>query len=100
MSLRLIVRLEAESDINETAFWYDKQRAGLGLKFLDEAHAAIDRVLVNPAAYRLMRRKPEVRRILLQRFPYRLFYILRPDAVVVFAVLHAKGRDRIWTERL
>jgi hypothetical protein len=40
-----------------------------------------------------------VRRALTRRFPYRVFFIVLPDAIVVFAVLHAARHDRIWKQR-
>ena len=46
-----------------------------------------------------MRRNPLVRRVLTRRFPYRVFFIVRPDAIVVFAVVHAARHDRVWKHR-
>jgi hypothetical protein len=45
MSLRLIVRPEAEADILEAALWYESREAGLGLELTSEIHAAIERAL-------------------------------------------------------
>lgn len=99
MIRRLVIRPEAESDIVNAALWYEQQRAGLGFQFVADTRIAVDRLLANPAAYRLMRRKPEVRRILFRRFPYRLFYIIQKADIIVFAVLHARRRQRAWTDR-
>jgi toxin ParE1/3/4 len=100
VSRRLIVRDEAEADITEAALWYDEREAGLGLELTLEVRAAIRRAVANPLLYLLLRRRPEVRRILARRFPYRIFFIVRDDAIVVFAVLHAARHDRHWRERL
>jgi len=96
MTLRLIIRHEAEVDITDAAIWYQNQRPGLGQQFVDEVHAAINSALENPRQFRRLRRKPNVRRVLLKRFPYRVFFILRPDAIVVFRVLHSARHDREW----
>lgn len=61
---------------------------------------ALKRALGNPRAYRLMRRQPQVRRILVHRFPYRIFYVLRDDALMVFAVIHGKRKEATWTDRV
>lgn len=37
------------------------------------------------------------RRVIAGRFPYRVFYILRADAIVVFRVLHGARHDREWS---
>jgi plasmid stabilization system protein ParE len=100
MSRRLIVRDEAEADITEAALWYDEREAGLGLELTLEVRAAIRRAVENPLHHLLLRKRPEVRRILARRFPYRIFFVVRDDAIVVFAVIHAARHDRRWRERL
>ncbi|CAN5796825.1 hypothetical protein BH20VER1_BH20VER1_00520 [soil metagenome] len=100
MSRRLIVRAEAEADVTEAALWYDGRETGLGSELVLEVRAAIRRAVENPAHYPLLRHRPEVRRILSRRFPYRIFFIVRDDALIVFAVIHAARHDRHWRERL
>jgi plasmid stabilization system protein ParE len=100
MSLRLIIRPEAEADIRATIQWYEEQQSGLGWQFAEETGKFIRRSLGNSRAYRLMRRQPHVRRILMNRFPYRIFYLLREDALVVFAVIHGKRQEANWVERI
>jgi toxin ParE1/3/4 len=77
MSLKLIVRPEAEEDILNAALWYESRQAGLGLDLANEIHAAIERAIEKPLGYLLLRRHPHVRRVLARRFPYRIFYIVR-----------------------
>jgi toxin ParE1/3/4 len=100
MTLKLIVRSEAEEDILGAVLWYEEREAGLGLEVTAEIRASIARAVDNPLAYLRLRKKPEVRRVLVRRFPYRVFYIVRYDAVVVFAVLHAARHERHWRKRL
>ena len=99
MNRRLIVRLEAEADITDGAVWYDSREPGLGLELTSEIHSAIARALRNPESFPRVRRNPTVRRVLTRRFPYRIFFIVRPDAIVVFAVIHAARHDRVWRQR-
>ena len=96
MNRRLIIRDEAEADTAEAALWYHDRTPGLGDEFLAQVRAAIQRAVENPLAHRRLRRRPEVRRVLTTRFPYRVFYILRPDAIVVFRLLHGARHDREW----
>jgi len=100
MTRRLIIRPEAEADITEASLWYDQREAGLGAELVSEIRAATTRVLNDPEAFLRLRESPEVRRVLTRRFPYRIFFIVRPDALVVFAVLHAGRHDRIWKRRV
>lgn len=100
MSRRLIVRPEAEEDITAAALWYEDQAAGLGLGLALEIRAAIARAVQNPLIHLRLRRHPDVRRVLARRFPYRVIFIVREDAIVVFAALHAARHDRHWRKRL
>ena len=99
MNRHLIVRPEAEADITDAALWYDSREPGLGLKLTSEVHSAIARALKHPESFTRVRRNPTVRRVLTRRFPYRIFFIDRQDALVVFAVLHAGRHDRVWKHR-
>ena len=100
MTRRLIIRESVEAEITEAAFWYQNQSAGLGEEFLGEVNASIRRVIENPLAFRRLRRRPEVRRAITNRFPYRIFFILRPDAIAVFCVLHGARHEREWKKNL
>jgi plasmid stabilization system protein ParE len=99
MSCGLIVRAEAEADIAEAAKWYEEREKGLGTEFIAEINQAIERIGARPLTYLRLRSNPEVRRILLRRFPYRVFYIVRRDAILVFAVLHTARHERHWRQR-
>ncbi len=96
MKRRLIIRIEAEFDISDAAIRYQNEQPGLGQEFLAEIDKALANAAHNPRQYPRMRHKPEVRRILSKRFPYRIFFFCRHGAVVVFRVLHAARHDRDW----
>ena len=93
---RVIVRIEAETDITDAAVWYERQKPHLGHEFLAEVESAIAGAAENPFLYPCLRRKPEVRRALAGRFPYRIFFIRRDRVLVVFRVLHSARHDRQW----
>lgn len=92
MSFRVSLHPTATDDVREARVWYDGQRPGLGVEFL----AAVEDGLLTlethadlaPVYYR------GLRRILLRRFPYKLFYLLEGDRVEVLRVLHAHRDHR------
>jgi toxin ParE1/3/4 len=96
MPHRIIIRHEAEIDITDAVIWYHHQQTGLGNEFLTEIEIAITSAATNPNQYPRLRRKPDVRRTLMKRFPYRIFFILKPEHIVVFRVLHSARHDREW----
>ena len=99
MNRHLIVRPEAEADITDAAVWYESREPGLGLDLISEVHSAIARALKNPESFTRVRQNPIVRRVLTRRFPFRIFFVVRSDAIVIFAVLHAARHDRVWKHR-
>jgi len=88
VSWRVIIRPNAEADAREARQWYESQRAGLGDELLLEIRHAI----------RVLEEQPErrpiyyrgFRRLLTRRFPYKLFYRLEGDRVILFRILHAR----------
>jgi toxin ParE1/3/4 len=93
---RVIIHDEAELDITDAATAYERRQSGLGGDFLLEVEAAIVKAAENPFRFPCVRRKPEVRRALTDRFPYRVFFIRRQGEIVVFKVLHGARHDRHW----
>lgn len=97
MSRTLIVRPEAETDISEAGEWYEDQVPGLREEFLKALDETFQSVEQSPELY--ARVHGELRRALTPRFPYAVFYLTRPERIVVFAVLHTARDPRIWRRR-
>lgn len=84
----MLVRPEAEQDMRLAFQWYERRRAGLGGEFLDEIAAALGELERDPQRPGLYFGR--FRRVLLGRFPYKVFYQVMGDRVVIFRILHAK----------
>ena len=97
MSRRTFVRPEAQTDIREAARWYEDREAGLGLRFLREVGTSLERVADNPLMFPLI--EEDVRRALLHKFPYSIYFVSEPHAVAIIAVLHQHGRPSSWKAR-
>jgi len=93
---QVIVRSEARRDVLDTYRWY-QEKAGLGLRFRDALDATIERIRQNPLGYQVLFR--ELRRALLRRFPYAVFFRLQDDVIVVVAVLHTRRDPKVWQSR-
>lgn len=96
MKHRVVTRLRAEVDITDAAVWYERRQPGLGHDFLAAVDAAIAAAAENPFRFPRLRQRPEVRRVLTDRFPYRVFFVRRAEDIVVFRVLHGSQHDREW----
>ena len=86
MPWRVLIRGAAEADLAQARNWYDKQRTGLGDEFLVSIAEALTRLEHDPERYLVIYKG--FRRLLVERFPYRIFYQLRGHEVIVFRVLH------------
>lgn len=84
----VFLRPEAEQDLAVARDWYDQKRAGLGDEFLDAVALAIRELERDPELQRLYYR--DFRRVLLRRFPYKLFYQVIGERIVILRVLHAR----------
>jgi toxin ParE1/3/4 len=78
------------ADIQSAYDWYQTKQSGLGAEFLEDFRQAYHRLRQSPEFYSI--RFANVRRLNLERFPYGIFYMLKPDQIQVLGVLHA-SRD-------
>jgi plasmid stabilization system protein ParE len=98
MNYRLIIRPEAEFDLEDAFAWYESQDPGLGSEFVRAIDASISTIGRNPLAYRLIYQ--QARRALVRRFPYSLFYVVEEDTIFVIACFHTKRNPTDWQDRL
>ena len=96
---QIIVRPEAEVEVQRAFGWYQQQSEGLGLEFLRAVEACLSGVTRNPFAYTVAK-VPNVRRALIRRFPYALFYLVDDEAIVVIAVFNIKREPIDWLRRV
>jgi len=75
----------AKADIEIAFTWYEEQRYGLGLEFLDCVQAAIETILQMPELYAI--HHASFRRALVRRFPFSIFYTIEQEnEIIVHAV--------------
>ena len=74
------------------------QRAkdGLGEEFLAAANTAFDTIERFPDTF--ARVHGEVRRAVVSRFPYAVFYRIETKRVVIFTVLHTARDPKVWPQ--
>lgn len=96
MTRAVIFLAEALSEALEARRWYESRRAGLGAEFAQALERTVSRIAENPAAFPRVR--PGVRRAILQRFPYAVYFRIAKEDVVVLAV-HGRQRPERWQLR-
>lgn len=88
---------EAELDVLEAASWYDHERPGLGDDFLRVLRRLYKRISEHPLHFPKVH--DDIRRALLDRFPYGVFFVLTEAEFTVIAVLHQHRDPAIWQGR-
>lgn len=95
---RLVVRPAAEADILAAETWYSKRDGALGIRFIDELRTTLRRIREIPRQF------PDiggVRRALLQRFSYAVYFVLPDDEkAIVIAILHQGRAPLAWKKRV
>jgi len=94
---RLVLRPQAEAELLDARDWYDDQRTELGGIFATEVDRALRGIVEAPLAY--PRVQGEMRRALVRRFPYAIYFQTMPDEIVVLAVIHGRRHPRRWQSR-
>jgi plasmid stabilization system protein ParE len=91
------VEPEAEAELEEAFGWYEERTPGLGSGFMRAVRAAFATVSRNPEQFARVR--GEIRRALVRRFPYAVYYIVEPGQISVIAVVHTRQHPRRWQSR-
>ena len=92
MSYTILVQSLAERDLLEAQEWYEARRPGLGDDFRLTIDGLPRRIANKPLAYPVVYH--EIRRAVVRRFPYLLYFMVRQDIVTVVACLHSKRSPR------
>ncbi len=94
MAFRLKFSSRALREIGKAQEWYEAQSQGLGEEFIAATELQLKRLEQAPLLYAEV--IAGVRRALLPRFPYGLFYTIRGELVHVLAVLHDARNPKRW----
>jgi plasmid stabilization system protein ParE len=97
MKYKLVLRPEAVAEVKDAFFWYEERRRGLGHEFLLSLDAAMSFVKRSPKVYPVVYK--DIRRAILERFPFGVFYLIENDIVTVLAVFHARRDPKRWKQR-
>ena len=95
----MIVRFtpDADTELAEAREWYARQREGLDLEFMECIDGALVRITRNPAQFPAVYKT--LRRAVVRRFPFAVFYELMTDEIQVVAVFHSRRDPERWKSR-
>jgi plasmid stabilization system protein ParE len=87
----------AQSDVDEAVGWYGAERPAIALAFIEALDVIVARIREAPLQFPVVR--GQVRRALLRRFPYGVFYLADEQRVDVLAVVHLHRKPSTWEDR-
>ncbi len=87
----------AEADVDGVVAWYRQRGHDLGDQFLQALGQCLETVERNPLAFAVVHR--DIRRALLRRFPYCIFYMVSEQEVFVLACLNGHRDPEAWKSR-
>ena len=88
----------ARAELIEAQDWYETQAPGLSRRFRAEIEAVVQRMADNPRQFPVVFKT--LRRARAKKFPYALFFLIEPDALLVIACFHASRDPRRWQKRV
>ena len=81
---------EVEEDVISAYSWYEEKARGLGEEFLRIFYASANNLSRNPLLYQKV--YGDFRRLLLRRFPYAIYFLIKENEIIVFGLFHC-ARD-------
>lgn len=97
MTAKIVVRPLAKADLADAYSWYEGEQVGLGKSFLDQIGLALNRIAARPEGYPVV--EQDVRRALVRRFPFSIYFRVQGDIVRVIAVIHQRRHPNTWRRR-
>ncbi|MBD2775095.1 type II toxin-antitoxin system RelE/ParE family toxin [Iningainema tapete] len=94
----IVIHTEARKELDGAIAYYEAQNIGLGLDLLTEVEEALRKIQLNPnvgTPYKI----EGVRRYVIQRFPYVIFYAELEELIWIIAIAHGKRKPDYWKRR-
>ena len=94
---------EALEELFEAAERYESKQPGLADRFMEDVNERLTLIREFPASFPVLRASPpgfEIRRALLQTFPYALVFLELETEIRIVAVAHHRRRPNYWLSRV
>jgi len=93
----VVFRPQAAAETRDALQWYEEQKPGLGARFAAAVEQTVQRIAANPAAFPSVH--GEIRRAVVQQFPYGIYFNVHDGEIVVLAILHGRRHPERWRSR-
>ena len=97
MSLPVVLRAEAEAELDEALDYYERQRPGLGVAFAARVREVFDRIGADSQLHTAV--FADIRKAVVAQFPCSVFYRAEATPVQALAAFHQRRDPSIWQGR-
>ncbi len=98
MAFELIIKPIVFADADEAVEYYEKKLKGLGNCFYNQLLESLNEIQSNPFHFSYI--KEPVRRHLISKFPYKIYYIISNDTIFILGISHTKRSNAFVRKRL
>lgn len=97
--MRLEYHPRVKLELKQARDFYEQQIPGLGTQFIDEFERQVLQIAAMPKRWRLI--QVDVRRALMNRFPYAIYFrLVTPDLVRITVVKHQRKHPAYGMNRM
>ena len=94
--MKIKILASALSDLKKGFNFYEKQSKGLGNYFLDSLYSDVDSLLITAGIHPIYSKN--YHRLLSKRFPFAIFYKVKNNHVLVYAILDCR-KNSVWIRK-
>lgn len=98
MAYSILIKPLVFLDAEDAFEWYNKQVEGLGNRFYHHFLATLDNIQANPFYYSYL--KEPVRKCRMKNFPYKIYYFVERDTIIILGLAHSKRSSAYIRRRL
>ena len=95
--MKIIFTELAAKELLQARSFYEVEVTGLGEKFSSEIKSALKRISNFPTAWPIL--KNEIRKCIVRKFPYNLFYSIEQDFILILAIAHHHRKPYYWLDK-
>ena len=92
------INARATQEVRAAFEWYDDRQPGIGQRFNLEFEICLNKIKANPFAFSIYHRR--FRRVTINHFPYKVYFAVKRDLIVIIAVIHSARSNRFLKKRL
>src|SRR4051812_35181911 len=97
MANEIIFHHAVSLETEEVVKWYETQKQGLGILFLEMLNVVVLRIQKSPLQFQAIYK--DIRKARIADFPYNIYFKVHNNEIINLAILHQKRHDKLWKKR-